>query len=104
MLLQPLHQHPSQGQVQVSRQFSVTSIQPEQEQQGFIPQQHSNLQVSNALLQPMHQQLSQGYVQVPGQPYGNLLEQQEQQPPQLGPWFKDSNHLNYKVKGSSHLN
>ena len=56
--LQPLHQHPSQGQLQVqshvSRQLTVTSVQPEQEQLGFIPQQCSNLQVSNLLLQPMH--------------------------------------------------
>ena len=47
VLLQPLHQHPSQGQVQVQshilRQFTVTSIRPEQEQQSFIPQPHSNL-------------------------------------------------------------
>ena len=88
--LQPLHQHPSQGQLQVqshvSRQFTVTSVQPEQKQLDFIPQQCSNLQGSNVLLQPMHQQLSQSHIQVPGQqhPYGNLLEQQGQQPPQLG--------------------
>ena len=73
-------------QSHVSRQFTVTSVQPEQKQLDFIPQQCSNLQASNVLLQPMHQQLSQGHIQVPDQqhPYGNLLEQQGQQPPQLG--------------------
>ena len=84
MLLQPLHQYSSQGQVQVQRiQDNLLSHLSNWNKKNKVLF-HNNVVIYKLVMRHYNQftgqQLSQGHVQVPGQqqPYENLIEQQGQ--------------------------